>query len=63
MIEFDPNDATKGKHNREVWQPPEGISFEPFSIEKLDFTIDPLIWTLFDENGLIYEIAPHDEEW
>jgi hypothetical protein len=61
IVYFDPNNLTSLEmmYYSHSWRPPVGTEFEVFNIEKIDPTVQPLLWELYDENGLIYEIMPH----
>jgi hypothetical protein len=59
MLEFDPKDGVS-RNNSEVWM--RNIAdFEPFDINKLDLSIGPMFWNIYDKYGFPSEIMPHEE--
>lgn len=57
ILEFDPLDGVK-RANEECWT--EYLEkFEPFDISKLDVSIGPMYWTIYDNDGCENEIMPH----
>jgi hypothetical protein len=63
IVYFDPHKLSSlmMMHNAHCWNPPAGIEFDVFDINKIDPTVEPLNWEIFDEDGLSQEIMPHCE--
>lgn len=63
IVYFDPHnlESLEMMHNSHCWQPPAGTAFEEFDIKKIDPTVQPLNWEVYQENGVMYEIMPHWE--
>jgi hypothetical protein len=63
IVYFDPHGlkSLKMMHESYCWNPPTGIEFEEFDINKIDPTVEPLNWEIYDEDGYMDEIMPHRE--